>query len=413
MKKSFSLLFALWMSVVVAQSASADWLRFRGPNGSGISKDKNIPIKWSAEKNLQWKLDMPGKGFSSPIVVGDKVFVNCFSGSRNNLKRYLVCVDRKTGKKLWTKTIPSTNPEFASFGQFSYHGYASSTPASDGKRVFVYCGTSGVFAYDLKGKKLWQKSVGTNTRKTTFGSANSPIVYKDMVIVTASNESATMYAFDAKTGKLEWKSPAASLSGCYGTPVLGKTSDGEPELLLSVTYEVWSLNPANGKLKWYAETNVDGTACTSAIAKDGVVYLVGGKNGGRTAVKIGGKGDAKKNVLWSMRGGTYVPSPVLYDGLLFWVSRRGSLICADAKTGKEVGSKRLSGQYYASPIVIDGKLYVVNRSGQVDVVEADKGLKILARNTFGGRGDFSGTPAVSDGQLFLRSDDALYCISKK
>lgn len=370
-------------------------------------------MEWSATKNLQWKLDLPGKGFSSPIVVGDKVFLTCYSGSRESLKRYLVCVDRKTGKELWTKTIPSANREFTSAGRFAYHGYASSTPASDGKRVYVYCGTSGVFAYDLSGKNLWQKSVGTATSTNKFGSANSPIVYKDMVIVTAVNESSTMYAFEGTTGKLKWKAQAPNFEGCYGTPTIANKAKGGDELLISVAWEVWSLNPTNGKLRWFAETDVDTNACSSVIVENDIAYLVGGKRGGRTAVKIGGRGDAKKNILWSKNGGTYVPSPVLYKGLLFWVDKRGSLVCADAKTGDEVSAKRIPGNYYASPIIVNGKLYALNRSGETYVVEANKGLKILARNSFLGKGDFSGTPAVSDGQLFIRSSAGLYCISQQ
>src|SRR4051812_12311209 len=177
-------------------AAAADWPSFRGPTGMNTSDDSKIPTKWDDDTNLRWKLDLPGKGFSSPIVVGDKVFVTCWSGDTRDLsklERHLVCVDRNKGKVIWKKAAKAVLPEFRSGGSFSYHGYASSTPCSDGERVYTYYGTTGLLAYDLKGNKLWQKSCGTGQR-TRFGSASSPILYKNLVIATAGAESTAVYA---------------------------------------------------------------------------------------------------------------------------------------------------------------------------------------------------------------------------
>ena len=410
------LFLVLVCGVRVPPGAAADWPRFRGPDGSATSADADVPAEWGDKKNLKWARELPGQGFSSPIVVGDCVFVTCFSGGDGDLtklKRYLVGVDRHTGKTRWSKMIPAVLPEFRSGGRFAHHGYASHTPVSDGERVYVLFGTTGLLAFDLKGNKLWQQSVGTET-KARFGSASSPILYKDLVIVTAGAESASIRAFNKKTGKEVWKAPAASLAECYGTPLIVKNKEGEDELVISVPYEVWGLNPATGRLKWYAETAVDGNACTSLVAANGIVYAVGGRSGGRTAVKVGGKGDVTKtNVLWSKRGGSYVPSPVLHKGYLYWVDQRGVATCVDARTGAEVARERLRGAFYASLVLVKDRLYAVSRFDGTYVLEANPKLTEVAHNRLADDSDFSGSPAVSGGQLFLRSDKGLYGIAAK
>jgi outer membrane protein assembly factor BamB len=401
--------------VLCNRTTAGDWARFRGPNGAATSSDSKIPTRWSDRENLKWKLALPGKGFSSPIVVGNRVFVTCYTGSGNNLsnlKRYLVCVDRHKGTALWTKVVPAVLPEFRERGGFGGHGYASHTPVSDGERVYVLFGTTGVLAFDMKGEKLWQQSVGKETN-AMFGSASSPILYKDLLIVTAGSESTTIRAFDKKTGKEVWKAVAGPLSGCYGTPIIVKNKEGEDELLVSVRNETWSMNPLTGKLRWYAPTRVDTAACTSVVAADGIAYAVGGRQGGRTAIKLGGKGDAGKNVLWSTRGGSYVSSPVVYKGHLLWVDNGGIAHCVDVKTGNEEGRERLGGAYYASVVLVGDKLYAVSRFDGTRVLEANPKLKEIAHNRLSDSSDFSGSPAISDGQLFLRSDRYLYCIEGK
>jgi len=204
---------------------------------------------------------------------------------------------------------------------------------------------------------------------------------------------------------------AESLSRCYSTPLIVTNGDGEDELLISVAYEIWSMNPDTGKLKWYAETKVDMNACPSLIAREGVAYAIGGRSGGRTAVRIGGKDDVTKaNVLWSMSGGSYVSSPILHKGRLYWVNDRGIAFCIDAASGKELGSKRLGGQFYASVVLIEEKLYALSRFGGTYVLEATPELTQVAHNELSDQSDFSGSPAVADGQLILRSDKRLYCI---
>lgn len=395
---------------------AADWPRFRGPTGEGLSVDAEVPTEWSDDDNLKWRLEMPGKGFSSPIVVGDYVFVTCYSdadGDLANLKRHLLCVNRHTGKVVWEKVVPSAAPEIRgpSFG--TNHGYASHTPVSDGEYVYVLFGNTGVLSFDMKGTKLWQKSVGAENA-AMFGSGSSPILYGDRLITTAGAESESIRALDKKTGEELWKAEAASLSRCYCTPVIAKNQEGEDEILISVPYEVWSLNPDTGKLKWYAETEVDMNAVPSLITQDRICYVIGGRSGGRAAIRLGGKGDVTEtNVLWSTTLGSYVSSPVLHNGHLYWCNDRGIAFCVDAKTGKEVARKRLGGQFYASAVLINEKLYAVSRFDGTYVLEATPELTQVAHNRLSDESDFSGSPAVSDGQLILRSDKYLYCIEAK
>jgi hypothetical protein len=356
---------------------------------------------------------MPGKGFSSPIVVGDRVFVTCYSGAEGelkSLKRHLLCADRHKGKVLWSEVVSSTARELGGPAFGTSHGFASHTPVSDGERVYVLFGNTGVLAFDMQGHQLWQKSVGTESA-AMFGSAASPILYKDRLIVTAAAESASIRALDKKTGKEVWKSEAGSLSRCYSTPLIVKNTTAEDELLISVPYEVWGLNAETGKLKWYAQTKVDRNAVPSVIAQDGIAYVIGGRGGGRAAIRAGGEGDVTEtNVLWSVAGGSYVPSPVLHKGHLYWVNERGIANCVDVQTGAEVAQRRLGGQFYASVVLIEDKLYAVSRFDGTYVLQATPKLAQVAHNRLSDESDFCGSPAVSDGQLILRSEKYLYCI---
>jgi outer membrane protein assembly factor BamB len=406
--------FILTAGIQVPPASAADWAGFRGPGSRGISDDTSVPTEWNDSKNLLWKAKLPGKGYSSPIVVGDHVFVTCYSGDGGDLsglKRHLTCMDRKTGEEVWSKAIPSSSRERAIPRFAGTPGYASNTPVSDGERIYVLFGNSGMFAFDLSGKQIWKKDVGSESA-AMFGSASSPILYKDNVIVPAGSESESIRALNKATGEEAWKTEASSLSRSYSTPIIVKNSQGSDEMLLSVPQEIWSLNPDSGKLKWYAGTRVDTGACPVLVAGDGVVFAIGGRSGGRTAVKLGGKDDVTdSHVVWSKTGGAYVPSPVLHNGHLYWVTDRGVVNCVDIKTGEEAGRKRLGGQYYASIMLIGKRLYAVSRFEGTYILEATPELTQVAHNKLTDESDFSASPAVSDGQLFIRSDAQLYCVA--
>lgn len=391
---------------------AADWPTFRGPDGNGVASSVgDVPTAWDDSSNVRWRLKLPGAGFSSPIVVGDRVFVTAWTGSGDSVKRFLVCVDRDSGKENWSVAVDGVSD--GGEQGFAYHGQASHTPVSDGDRVYVLFGSSGVKAYDLEGKLVWEQSVGQE-RAARFGTASSPILYGDLLIVTAGCESESIRAFKKQTGEEVWKAEAGSLSRTYSTPLIAKAADGEDELLLSVAMETWGLRPTTGKIKWYAETKVDTAACPTVVVDDGIVYVIGGRGGGRAAIRQGGEGDVTdSHVLWSESGGSYVPSPVFHQGRLYWVNDRGIATCVDAKTGEELGRKRLDGRFYASVVLVNDLLYAVSRFDGTYVLKATPEFEQVSQNKLDDDSDFSASPAVSDGTLFLRSDEYLYCISSK
>jgi len=403
--------------LVPSLAGAADWAGFRGTGATGTSAGTGIPLTWSDTKNLAWKVALPGKGFSSPIVVGEKVLVTCYSGGSGDLtglKRHLVCVDRNTGKVLWKKDVPSKVRERASASFGAAHGFASHTPTSDGERVYVLMGNTGVLAFDLDGKQIWRQDVGTESA-SRFGSASSPILYKNLLIVTAGAESESIRAFDAKTGKPVWKTEASSLNRTYSTPVIAKNAKGVDELVLSVTFETWGLDPMTGTLKWYAETEVDTNAVPTVLVNEGIAYVIGGRSpGGRAAIRLGGSDDVTKtHVLWSKTGGSYVSSPVYHKGHLYWINDRGVGFVVDGKTGEEVTRKRIGGQFYASMLLLGNRLVAISRFGGTHVFDANTSLTPVGRNRLSDTSDFSGSPAVAGNRLYLRSDRFLYCIGAK
>ncbi len=492
---------SLVSAIVIAMSFSshADWARFRGPNGTGIA-ESDAPTEFGADKNIQWKLELPGRGISSPIVVGDKLFVTCYSGygmgdgegTLEDLKRHLVCVDRQSGKTIWTKTVNAKMPEdeFRPPG-VTTHGYASNTPVSDSTHVYAFFGKSGVYAYDFDGNELWNKSVGAERSGKGFGSAASPIVFEDSLIVNAADESRSLVWLDKNTGEEKFRMQDDGLGECWTTPIV--VGDGDSSyVVISVIGEVWGFNTSTGKLDWYADgVNSRNAQVSAVLGDDNIVYATGEE---AVAIRAGGEGDVSNvNTVWEGRVRPRYATPVVVDGYLFSVS--GSVFeCLDAKTGERVFQERLPGAPagddsgppadgargqrgggrdaggfggrggeaggpreggareggpreggfgggpggggfrggaggggrggrrggggggggdYASPVVANGKIYIMTNAGMVHVVEAKPEFKVLASNdmTFDKSG-FGSTPAISDGNLFLRSNNTLYCIGE-
>lgn len=493
----------LTLDCLMTPIQAGDWPRFRGPNGSGISPDATAPpTEWGTDKNIRWKSELPGPGVSSPIVVGNKVLVTCYSGygdrktegNVEDLKRHLVCVDRNTGSVLWTGTIPVSLPEdpYSGAGVPS-HGYASHTPVSDGERVYAFFGKSGIVAFDLNGKQLWQTSVGTSSGRMRWGSAASPILHGENVIVNASDESSALIALDKLTGKEKWRANAEGMGNSWATPVVANSPTGE-EIVVGVPYEVWSFNPATGKLKWFAKGSEDESVSASLVAHEDMVYVFGGRGGNSLAIRTGGKGDVnEKNIAWEGRAAGRFATPLLYNGYVFSISGDVAA-CFDAKSGERKYQTRLAsgeavaddqagggggrggfggpggfggrgpggpgrggeggpggpggpgrggeggrgrggfggpggpggpggsgggrggrgGGDYASPVLAAGKLIYTTKAGKFFVVEATPEFKLLATNDLSeDTSGFDGTPAISDGELFVRSNTHLYCVSEK
>ncbi|MCA9237642.1 MAG: PQQ-binding-like beta-propeller repeat protein, partial [Planctomycetales bacterium] len=345
------LLLPTWLTA--PRATASDWLRFRGPNGTGVSADEApLPVEFGPEKNLAWQIDLPGRGSSCPLVVGDRVFVTCWSGygmnredpgDQKDLKRHLVCIDRKSGEVIWDKTVDPYLPEDNYGGMFAEHGYASHTPVSDGERVYCYFGKTGAVAFDMDGNQLWLTSVGTESDPRDWGSAASPILYKDLLIVTASAESEAMVALDKWTGAEVWRQEASGFSGTWGTPVLIEGVDGRTDIVIGVPYEIWGINPENGKLRWHCKGIDSNSFCASLVADGDMVYALDGRNGGACAVQVGGEGDVTDTaVKWRSNQSNRILTPALVDGRLYFVGR-GVANCVDAATGDRVYQTRLSG----------------------------------------------------------------------
>ncbi len=454
----------LWLSVagVIAAAFAAssavgsDWLRFRGPNGTGISPDtKATPVTWSSTENLKWKVVLPGAGVSSPIVVGDRVFVTCYSGygmsrespgNQKDLKRHLVCVDRTTGSILWQKSFDPHLPE----DQFSgagvpEHGYASHTPVSDGERIYAFFGKSGVHAFDLDGKELWRAAVGTGSDPRRWGSSSSPIVFEKTLIVAAGPERNSIVGLDTATGKEIWKADAESLGNVWGTPVAVKVDETRTDIVIGAPYEIWAINPVNGKLKWYCDAMESDQFNSSVVADGQTIYAIEGRGGGSIAVKAGGTDNVtKSHVVWSGRDSSRFGTPLVHEGRLYYFGN-GVANCVNAETGQKVFQGRLQGARsseggdarsddnaggrpgrgfggrggfggsdYSSPVLADGKIYYVSRNGNMHVLQAGATFEQLAVNRVTDAGeDFSATPAISNGDLFVRSNKHLYCVGVK
>jgi outer membrane protein assembly factor BamB len=327
MAKALSLpIFLLAVTPLLAE----DWPQFRGPGGLGHGSG-SVPTQWGDDKNLLWKAKLPGPGASSPIVVGDKIFVTCWTGatkkSTNDLKRYIVCFDR-SGKQLWQKDFPARTKDFPFKGYTALHGYASSTPVSDGKRLFAFFGAAGVYALDLDGKQLWHASVGTRFGK--WGSGASPVLYKDLVIVPAAVESNEFVAFDQASGKKIW-SQKVNGEESWSSPLLVKVGD-KAELVVGEDKRVLGIDALTGELLWTCR-GINDYICPTAVAHDGVIYAVGGlTTPGAIAFKAGGRGDiTNSHRLWAIRKGSNVSSPVYHDGHLYWAHDENGIAIAPTR----------------------------------------------------------------------------------
>lgn len=385
-----------------------DWSQFRGPSGMGVSAEGGVPVSWNATQGIAWKTELPGPGTSSAIVHGTRVYLTCYSGSSAQPDRHLVCMDRDTGKVLWNSKTAGSGPEEASIRED--HGWASSTPATDGERIYVFYGRSGVYAFDIHGRQLWRATVGD--RAHGWGSAASPVIYGDLVIINASVESESLVALDRRTGKEVWR--ANGIKEAWNTPVLVSLPGGKTELVLAMFRKVLGFDPRTGEALWSCDTQIDWYMVPSLVTHDGIVYCIGGRTGGALAVRAGGRGDVTAtHRVWSGQRGSNVSSPVLHEGRLYWAKDSPAVAyCADAKTGRVLYEERLdgAGQVYSSAILANGNVYYVGRSGRTFVVRAAPRFELVATNDLGERGVFNASPAVAGGKLFIRSDKYLYCI---
>lgn len=415
----FMILLLAFISESTERTDAADWSQFRGPSGNGISHSTGLPTEWSAEQNIIWKTKLPGHGSSSPVLFGNQVFLTAYTGyglkvddpnQPTDLRLHVIAINRQSGKIMWDESVPPLNRVQKISRRIVDHGYASGTPACDETGVYAFFGTSGVVAYDLKGKLKWRADVGDKT--AGFGSASSPILYKDFVIVNASIEGQTVYALNKNNGAIAWK--AQNIVRAWTTPTIVNLPDGKQELVVNQKSEILGFNPDTGKKLWTCE-GIQDYVVPVVVQNDGIIYCLGGRSNRSIAVRPGGRGDVTKtHKLWEVNVGANVTSPVFYDGHLYWASDRGVAFCLNAKNGEVVYKNRLptKTRLYASIVMADQKLYITTRDNGVVVLKAAPEYVELAQNEIEtDEGLFNASPAVSEGSIYLRSNGYLYRIA--
>ena len=405
-------------------SSAEDWTRFRGPSGSGVSHAK-LPTTWSEEQNLAWKTALPGKGSSSPVIYGERVFLTAYSGygldaeepgNREDLQLHVVCLSLLDGSILWDESIEPAPEEQEASKRVADHGYASPTPCVDAENVYASFGPSGVVAFTHEGKQRWRRSVGTNT--VGFGAASSPILFEDLVIMNASLESmskplpsGSVFGIDKNTGEVRWQTEG--IERAWTTPTLVTLKNGETEMVLNQKGAILGLNPRTGKKLWSCDGIQD--YVVPCVVVDGeTLYCSGGRSNMTFVVKAGGRGDVTDtHLVWDAPRGANVTSPILVNDFLYWAHDKGIALCLRASDGEEMFRERIPtrGRVYGS-IVSDGeKLFLTTRDAGTLVLAASPEYKELAVNKLGTPEErFNATPAIAGNRLLIRSDQRLYCV---
>jgi outer membrane protein assembly factor BamB len=418
------------------EKPAGNWPQWRGPDGSGVSNEKNLPVEWSPTKNIKWKTPIDGRSHSSPIVWGNRIFLttavegsvvpgakavthigddgkiflhpDSVGADKKHIFR-VICINRDSGKILWQSTAWEGTPYDNRHRKSSY---AASTPATDGKLVYAFFGAEGLYAYDFKGQLAWKADLG-KLGTVGMGTGTSPILFNNLVIVQADEENGAasfIVALDKNTGKEVWRMPR-KVQVSWSTPLLVRTST-RAELIASGFEAVIAYDPATGKELW-RHKGVESNAIPSPVANNEMVFLVAGFPAKiAMAIKLGQNGDLTGNTLWTYAKGTaYVPSPILYGDYLYLTTDRGILTCIDAKTGEvkyEGGRIPIPATFTASPVAFEGKILMTSEDGDTFIVKAGPQHEILGTNSVGE--PVYASPAIADGHIFIRGEKNLYCI---
>ena len=415
-KRILGIVAVLMLSLSVARAEN--WPQWRGPNLNGLSNEKNLPVKWTTEENVVWKIQMPGFSGSTPIIWRDRIFLNVADG--DNL--FLWCVDKAKGTVLWKQPLGGGNVKMRK------QNMSSPSPVTDGRAVYVMTGTGILKAFDFAGKELWGRDIQKEYGEfgLNWGYASSPLLHEDSLFIQVlhgmkTDDASYVMRIDKKNGKTLWKvdRPTNAIRespDSYTTPALlryGKTT----EIVITGGDCVTGHDPANGKELWRAnglnpDNNPYYRIVASPIVFNDVIYAPT-RVKPLLALRAGGRGDiTSSHVLWSTANGPDVPTPVT-DGKYFYIiNDRGIVWCLDAKTGAEVyGQQRIKpGTYSGSPVLADGKIYITNEDGLTTVLAAGPKFEVLAENPLN---DYClSSPAISDGKIFIRTGNFLYSIGK-
>ena len=432
--------FACALAVVLCSAVirGENWPQWRGPGGQGISTETKLPAEWSPAKNVAWKVEVPGRGHSAPVVWNDRIylttaiegdvvpgakpaphtnggqpFVHPDSVGANRRHTYKVLAyDGKTGSLLWEQTAWQGTPYDDRHRRGSY---ASPSVATDGRMIYAYFGSEGVYAYTVDGKPAWKTSIG-RVKTLGLGAASSPVLYQDLVILQADDDEgadSAIVALDARSGKERWRTKRP-VQVSWSTPVLVK-APSRTELVTNGTEWIIAYDPASGTELWRSK-GVDSNAIHTPVVGDGVVVVTAGFPVKKTiAIKPGGSGDitGTSNVLWTYEKGTaYVVSPILYDGLVYLLNDRGVMTALDAKTGDikyEGGRVPVPASFMGSPIAAKGQLLLTSEDGDTFVIKAGPRHEVLGTNSVGE--PVYTTPAISNGRIYIRGDKHLFAIA--
>src|SRR5262245_5286618 len=420
----------------------ADWPRWRGPYETGMARG-DAPTTWSDTKNIKWKVPIPGRGHSSPVLWGDQIFITTAipigaepeggrpgssasaadstrrggaaggAGPLVDHKFDLISIDRRTGKILWERTAKVAKPHEGYHRM--YGSFASNSPVTDGKQVFAYFGSRGVFCYDLRGKRIWEKDLGgAMTMRLVFGEGTAPVLDENRLILKSSQEGDdVLVVLDKNKGKEQWKATRDEPSN-WAAPLVIDVK-GRKQIVVSATRKVRSYDLKTGEVIWECAGLGSNTIPAPVLQGDMIYVMSGHREPNLLAIRLGGKGDLTGTdaVVWTNnRGNPYTASPVLHDNKLYFVTDSGMVSCLDATTGKPYYSQvRLPKptNIKSSPVGANGKLYISTEDGDVVVLKMGETFEVLATNTLDGQ-FFIATPAIADGEIFLRGQNTLFCV---
>ncbi len=436
-------LFSSGAPRVTGSLAETNWPQWRGPGASGVSTEKNLPDEWSETKNIQWKTAIPGRGHSSPVVWGRRIFLttsiegSIVPGAKavTHIRRgqvyvhpdsvggdrlytlKVICLDRETGRILWEKTAYEGT---VYDDRHRKNTFASGTPVTDGKYVWALFDAEGVYCYDFNGRLVWKASLG-KFAKMGMGNGMSPVLYENLVILQCDQEDggpgSFIAALDKLTGKEVWRVQRTQRK-TWATPVLVRNAQ-RTELIASGAESTVSYDPATGKELWRTE-GVISHAIPSAVTGHGMVFVSGGSTGQpklAMGIRFGGAGNLKDapSVVWKHNKGTaYVPSPILYGDYLYLMTDSGIITCLEALTGevKYEGSRvPVPATFTASPVAFDDKLLLTSEDGDTFVIKAGPAYEIIRTNSLGE--PVYASMAIAAGKLFIRGEKHLYCIGRK
>jgi outer membrane protein assembly factor BamB len=434
----------VWLAAATGGARAEDWPQWRGPRGTGVSKETGLPARWGPEE-IAWKSHLAGLGVSSPVVAGDRVYVTSQSGRGARRPGTHPTLARGDEAK-WEKPLGGTAPvegqgrapdvefvveafhrregrrlweyRFAAEGDLpavhEKHNLASPSPVTDGSRVYAWFGTGQIVALGNDGKLIWQRHLAREYApfQINWGHASSPTLYGDVLFLLCDHEPASyLLALDKRTGRQRWKIKRGKGLRSHSTPTVVPGPRGD-ELIVNSSERIDAYDPKTGRLLWYTgEPNRFPIAVPAHHA--GVLYMSRGyRSGPYLAIRTGGEGDVTRtHVKWSVpTGAPYVSSLLYYEGLVYMANDTGVVTAVDAGTGEKVWQERVEGIFTASPVAADGKVYLLSETGDAIVLRAGRPPAVLGRHVLGQR--MVASPAVSNGQFFIRTDDHLIAIGK-